>query len=194
VRTGGEIALTIACATVGAELRDLDAYVALKEKIAEMLQETVPDARIRVNAADDVARGSVYLTVTGTSADSGDDGQVGRGNRVNGLITPMRPMSLEAIAGKNPTRHIGKLYNVAATQIARAVVEGVEEVAHAEVVLVGTIGAPIERPTLSMVRLETRDRSPIEPLTARVREIAESQLAALDALSMRVVRGEVRLY
>ena len=43
---------------------------------------------------------SVYLTVTGTSAEMGDDGQVGRGNRPNGLITPYRPMTLEAAAGR----------------------------------------------------------------------------------------------
>jgi S-adenosylmethionine synthetase len=42
------------------------------------------------------------LTVTGTSAENGDDGQVGRGNRINGLITPYHPMSLEATSGKKP--------------------------------------------------------------------------------------------
>jgi S-adenosylmethionine synthetase len=40
-------------------------------------------------------KGSVYLTVTGTSAEAGDDGEAGRGNRVNGLITPYRPMTME---------------------------------------------------------------------------------------------------
>ncbi|MHA1487030.1 MAG: methionine adenosyltransferase, partial [Promethearchaeota archaeon] len=54
----------------------------------------------------------LYLTITGTSAEAGDDGEVGRGNRSNGLITPCRPMSLEAVCGKNPINHVGKLYNV----------------------------------------------------------------------------------
>ena len=65
-----------------------------------------------MNTADGETADSVYLTVTGTSAEGGDDGQVGRGNRVNGLITPYRPMSLEAAAGKNPVTHVGKLYNL----------------------------------------------------------------------------------
>lgn len=55
---------------------------------------------------------SLYLTVTGTSAEAGDDGEVGRGNRVNGLITLYRPMNMEAAAGKNPVTHVGKLYNI----------------------------------------------------------------------------------
>lgn len=67
-----------------------------------------------VNTADDPDSGYVYLTVTGTSAESGDDGQAGRGNRANGLITPFRPMTLEAVAGKNPITHVGTLYNVLA--------------------------------------------------------------------------------
>jgi len=56
---------------------------------------------IVINNAD--TSETAYLTVTGTSAEAGDDGQVGRGNRANGLITPCRPMSLEAVAGKIPS-------------------------------------------------------------------------------------------
>jgi len=65
----------------------------------------------------------LYLTATGTSAEQGDDGQVGRGNRVNGLITPYRPMTLEAAAGKNPVSHVGKTYNIAARQICDKIVD-----------------------------------------------------------------------
>ncbi len=57
---------------------------------------------VHVNTADDIKKKSVFLTVTGTSAEMGDDGSVGRGNRCNGLITPNRPMSMEATSGKNP--------------------------------------------------------------------------------------------
>ena len=75
-----------------------------------------------INSADDRSIESLYLTVTGTSADAGDDGQVGRGNRVNGLITPGRPMSLEAAAGKNSLTHVGKIYNVLAREISAALI------------------------------------------------------------------------
>ncbi len=61
--------------------------------------------------------GQPYLTVTGTVADTGDLGVVGRGNRLNGLITPMRPMSIEAPSGKNPIDHTGKLYGLLSQKI-----------------------------------------------------------------------------
>jgi S-adenosylmethionine synthetase len=56
-------------------------------------------------------------------ADTGDVGVVGRGNRINGLITPMRSMSIEAPAGKNPLDHTGKLYGVLAHQLAQEIGE-----------------------------------------------------------------------
>lgn len=81
-----------------------------------------------MNAADDDERGTVYLTVTGTSAEAGDDAEVGRGNRTSGLITPYRPMTLEAAAGKNPVSHVGKLYNLVASRIAAAIIEALPAV------------------------------------------------------------------
>jgi S-adenosylmethionine synthetase len=81
-----------------------------------------------VNAADDDERGTVYLTVIGTSAEAGDDAEVGRGNRTSGLITPHRPITLEAAAGKNPVSHVGKLYNLVASRIAAAIIEALPAV------------------------------------------------------------------
>src|SRR5208282_3304614 len=78
---------------------------------------------IDVNTADDPELGRYYLTVTGLSMEAGDDGSVGRGNRANGLITPCRPMSLEASAGKNPVNHVGKIYNLLGNLIANDIVK-----------------------------------------------------------------------
>ena len=78
---------------------------------------------VHINTADDINTGSVFLTVTGTSAEMGDDGSVGRGNRCNGLITPNRPMSMEATSGKNPINHIGKIYNILSTKLAKECVK-----------------------------------------------------------------------
>lgn len=68
--------------------------------------------RVDVNTLDDETRGEegMYLTVLGTSAEGADCGQVGRGNKVNGVIALNRPMSTEAAAGKNPVSHVGKIY------------------------------------------------------------------------------------
>lgn len=93
--------MTIACAMIGRHLRHMDDYMGAKASLTELARKAASvrgfeDCHVEVNAADDEASDRIYLTVTGTSADAGDDGQVGRGNRVSGVISPGRPMSLEA--------------------------------------------------------------------------------------------------
>src|SRR5207302_8249309 len=112
-----------------------------------------------VNAADDTSRGEAFITVTGTSAEAGDDGEVGRGNRVSGLITPYRCMTLEAAAGKNPVNHIGKLYNLTATRIAEQTVSKVTGVTGASCVLVSQIGRRIDDPQLVDMHLVSNSRT-----------------------------------
>jgi S-adenosylmethionine synthetase len=148
------------------------------------------DVEVAVNTADGETAESVYLTVTGTSAEGGDDGQVGRGNRVNGLITPYRPMSLEAAAGKNPVTHVGKLYNLLAGRIAHAIADGVPGVLEAQCYLLSRIGAPIDAPQVFDVRLRLADPGALASLRARVEAIAHDELAGIHHLWMRVLAGE----
>lgn len=198
VRIGSQARLTIACALIGQHLADLDAYLAEKAAIERLATETAAtfafeSCAVTVNAADRPDRGDVYLTVTGTSAEAGDDGQVGRGNRINGLITPGRPMSLEAAAGKNPVTHVGKIYNVAAREIAQRVVEMTPEIARAECLLVSQIGAPITEPAVVEVRIECPALAAGE-LSDRVRAVAAETLRDLPARVDAFVAGEVGLY
>jgi len=198
VRQGSTVHLTVACAFVGAYLEDQGAYADRKAALTADLAQTASaeaeaSVTVEVNAADDFERGKLYLTVTGTSAEAGDDGQVGRGNRVNGLITPFRPMSLEAAAGKNPVSHVGKLYNVLANELADELVRSVPGVAAAEVRLVSCIGRPVDEPRVVHVAL-----SPAEWDVARVRRqvdgLVRSQLANLGSLTARFVAGALRVY
>jgi S-adenosylmethionine synthetase len=147
-----------------------------------------------LNAADEPARGSVYLTVTGTSAEAGDDGEVGRGNRVNGLITPGRPMTLEAAAGKNPVSHVGKLYNVAAGRIAQELVATVPGVAGAECALVSQIGAPLDEPHVVSLRLRTADGRPASEHLGAATDIVRENLSHLAVLSEQLVAAAIELY
>jgi len=115
VRDGKNAEITIACPVLSDDVKTLEDYF---EIINELKNETLEylthfrfnSVTVKINNTGK-SEGGVYITKTGTSAESGDDGQVGRGNRFNGLITPQRPMSLEADAGKNPVNHIGKIYN-----------------------------------------------------------------------------------
>jgi S-adenosylmethionine synthetase len=144
---------------------------------------------VEVNAADDLDRGSIYLTVTGTSAEAGDDGEAGRGNRVCGLITPYRPMTMESAAGKNPVTHVGKIYNIAARQIASAVVTQVPGVLSAECYLVSRIGRPVRDPELVHVRtwLAFGQALPPAEVDAQISQIAREQLENIDQIRRAVL-------
>jgi S-adenosylmethionine synthetase len=157
LRIGNEIKLIIAVAMISKFIHDINHYISVKEELKNKLQDylvkkyEVP-IEIEINTADRPEINSVYLTVTGTSAEMGDDGETGRGNRVNGLITPSRPMSLEATAGKNPMSHVGKIYNVIACNIANEIakIKGIEEV---YVKIVSQIGRAIDNPYLTNIQL-----------------------------------------
>lgn len=188
VRVGRRVELTLACAMVDRHLDGPDAYRAAVATAAARVTERTRADLVEVNTADDVAAGRVYLTVTGTSAEAGDDGQVGRGNRVNGLITPYRPMSLEAAAGKNPITHVGKLYNLAARDIAAALVAEVAGVRGAVCVLVSRIGRPVRDPWLVEVRLAAD--APVAD--AVVEGVVRAHLDRIDGSWQRLYAAEGR--
>ncbi|WP_029047150.1 methionine adenosyltransferase [Cupriavidus sp. amp6] len=189
--------LTIALAFVDRYVSGVKEYFALKERIASYLAERIqPACEIAINTLDDLGahdESGVYLTVTGLSAEHGDDGQVGRGNRVNGLITPYRPMSLEATAGKNPAAHVGKLYNVLAHQLAARILTDVADLDMVVVRLLSGIGRPIDQPQLVAINVVAEDR-----LTTvehdHIREIARQQLADLPTLVKELATGTLPVF
>jgi len=193
VRIGDRIRITVACAFVSKYVSNLSDYLEKKEFVHKKVMElasriTEREVEVFVNTADDPERGSVYITVTGTSAEQGDDGQVGRGNRVNGLITPYRPMSLEAAAGKNPVSHIGKIYNVVANLIADRVVREVEEIEEAYCYMVSQIGRPINEPQVCDIKVRTS--ADVKGLEEKVRAIAEEELSKMPETWRRFLAKE----
>ena len=141
--------LTVAIAFVSQFVSSLEEYYDKKEKIRELLERKfkTDGMNVFVNTCD--VKDSVYLTVTGTSWEMGDDGQVGRGNRANGLITACRTMSLEAVAGKNPVSHVGKIYNLKAQEIADKINE-IFKPREVQVQLLSQIGKPINDPFIGI--------------------------------------------
>lgn len=198
IREADKISLTISNALIGRYLDSSRAYMEAKEQLATLARDQVfavagCSASIDINVADDVDRGAVFLTVTGTSAESGDDGETGRGNRANGLITPLRPMTLEAVAGKNPVSHVGKLYNVAAHLLAQALVDDIEEVQEAECYLVSQIGSAIDSPRTKLVRVRTEDAA-IGPDTARaIEDITSWHVAKIGSIWNAMIAGQYRV-
>ena len=199
VRDRDAIRLTVACAFIDRFLAGVDEYVAGKARVAELVLQsasriTQTKVTVEVNAADDIASGSLYLTVTGTSAESGDDGEVGRGNRANGLITPYRPMNMEAAAGKNPVTHVGKLYNLAAQRIAHALVDNLAEVEEAYCYLVSTIGRPVVEPQVVDLQVRLAPGATLAAMQAPIREIFNDQLSQMMVIRQELVDGLIKVY
>ncbi len=180
------------------ELGDAARYAAATEHVAEIALAAARDASrtrasVRVNVADEPAEQRFYLTVTGSSAECGDDGQTGRGNRVNGLITPGRPMTMESVAGKNPVTHVGKLYNVAASLIAERIVDELDGVLGAECRLVSRIGAPVDAPQTIDLRLAAAAPEVAADWRSAAERIAHEELDGLPERARQLVRGELAL-
>ncbi|OWA26537.1 methionine adenosyltransferase [Streptomyces sp. CS057] len=164
-RRDNAFSLVVNMPFLAARIESMDQYWARKATIQRELEEFVTsqgiqDFRMLMNATD--RNGRPYLTALGSVADTGDVGVVGRGNRVNGLITPMRPMSIEAPAGKNPLDHTGKIYNVMAMRLARQVHETFG--GPAQVHIFTSKEAPLERPDEVVVTTPQGDGPAIEAL------------------------------
>lgn len=199
VRMGNRITLTIAAAIVSHLTKDLNHYLSVKEEIKKRVEDlaskiTDMEVKVDVNTADKPDRGIIYLTVTGTSAEHGDDGNTGRGNRVNGLITPCRPMSLEATAGKNPVSHIGKIYNVLAKKIAdRAYseVKGIEEI---YIKMLTQIGHPINDPLIVDVGVIPERGVSIRSIQQDVKGVIAEEFSKIKDITGFILGGEVMLF
>lgn len=191
VRIGDRLTLVVAAAMIDRFIGSREEYIEAKARVLEtVMRKAEAETEAYVNCADN--GDNIYLTVSGTSIEMGDDGATGRGNRGNGLITPMRPMTMEAIAGKNPVSHVGKIYNVLAQRAASEISEldGVEE---AYVTLVSKIGSPISQPLLRGVRISS-DLQITPGMEANVNSIIDHWLESTDALVEEFVKGKLRLY
>jgi len=178
---------------------NMDGYVEAVESVREFVdgvarEHTDRAVNVHVNTADNYEEGSIYLTVTGTSAEQGDDGSVGRGNRANGLITPNRSMSMEATSGKNPVNHIGKIYNLLSTQIAEEVVSDVDGIRDLRVRLLSQIGRPIDQPHVADVHVVTDDGVAVSDVEADVEAIVDRELADVTEITRSVIEGELSTF
>ncbi|AOV94831.1 hypothetical protein AQV86_02800 [Nanohaloarchaea archaeon SG9] len=184
IRRGEKIDLTVASAVIASRISSKKEYREALEKVEETAEEIAQEeglsTEVEVNTADDYEEDSIYITETGTSAEMGDDGSVGRGNRVNGLITPNRPMSLEAASGKNPVTHVGKIYNLLAQEIAVDIYERSGE--FAQVKIISEIGQKIDTPQRVGVKTGASEQT--------VEKAVEKQFSSITELTQEIINGE----
>ncbi len=197
MRRGNHIKLTIAAAMISHVIPNKGHYLEVKKRVTQRIEDlaariTDKEVEVFINTADEPDKDLFYLTVTGTSAEQGDDGQVGRGNRANGLITPFRPMTLEATAGKNPVSHVGKIYNIAAKMIVEKLVKEEPKVEHAYCYMLSQIGKPITEP--QSVFIEIHGEVTEEALRRLAEPIVQEVLDTLPNIWRRIIKREFRIF
>ncbi len=167
--------------------------VICKDMIRFMMRyEGFGKVEVHFNTLDERGRGlgGIYLSLLGTSAEDADSGQVGRGNRVNGLISMNRPMGTEAAAGKNPVSHVGKIYNVLSHSIARKVYEEVEGLKEVYILLLSRIGTPIDRPQVASAQVLTEDSVRLRDVSDKIGDIIERELAGIGRFCVDLSKGK----
>lgn len=198
LRTGNVLDLTVAMPLICEDIRSEGEYFKSKEMLEREMRKFVQrfegfnDIHIHYNTLDEPGRGlgGVYLSLLGTSAEDADSGQVGRGNRVNGLISMNRPMGTEAAAGKNPVSHVGKIYNVLAHKIAKDLYENIEGIREVYVLLLSRIGTPIDKPQVATAQVLLERGRKVNELIRPVEEIFEREFAHMNWFCAELSRGK----
>jgi S-adenosylmethionine synthetase len=198
LRTGQDLDLTVAMPLMCASVKSEREYFERKELLYREMQRFVTgsedfrNVRIHFNSLDETGRGlgGVYLSLLGTSAEDADSGQVGRGNRVNGLISVNRPMGTEAAAGKNPVSHVGKIYSVFSHRIAEKLFREIEGIREVYVYLVSRIGEPVDRPQIAAAQIMPRPGLKIRDVRPQAEEIIEREFTKIGRFCRELSEGK----
>jgi S-adenosylmethionine synthetase len=199
LRVNNTLDLTIAMAFVDRFIDSEDTYFKRKEEIVEEVKQFVKEntelelAGVKINTLDERGKGEsgLFLTTTGTCAESADSGQVGRGNRVNGVISLNRPAGNEAGPGKNPVSHVGKIYNLLSHDIAREIFSKVDGVKEVYVWLLSEIGRPINDPKVAIVQFIPKNEEDVSRIQKEVNEIVQERLANIQEFCKLLAEGRL---
>ncbi len=198
LRKGDILEMTVAVPLISRYVENEKDYFIKKDKIKTLINRFVHDKfkfdkiTVHLNTLDKKGEGlgGIYLSLLGTSAEDADSGQVGRGNRVNGVISLNRPMGTEAAAGKNPVSHVGKIYNILAHKMAKDIYDNVEGVKEVYVWLLSEIGTRIDRPHLASAQIILKMGVDKRKVCKKAEGMIEKGLADIGRLCMELAQGK----
>jgi S-adenosylmethionine synthetase len=201
-RRNNKLNLTLAMALVDRYVENEKDYfrkkAALEEEISGFVKENTDFEKVNVdlNTLDEKAKGieGVYITVLGTSAEAGDSGQVGRGNRTNGVIPLNRPFCSEAAAGKNPVSHVGKIYNSLTHKIADDVYNKVSGLAEVYIWLLSQIGKPIDQPAIAAAQVVMKQGNSFKSVQREIEEVVDYELENIGTFCSDLASGKISIF
>jgi S-adenosylmethionine synthetase len=190
-RIKDKVNFTIACPQVCTLVDSADQYKENSKVIRSIIDDVVKkysmfsEVSIHLNTGDDHEHEMFYLLYTGSCIESGDEGQVSRGNRLGGVISSRRPFSIEGLSGKNPSYHAGKIYSVAALDIANRIWK--ELGVPSEVFITSQIDRPLDDPwTVIINSTDIIDN-------AKAESIARDVLSNLPQVTNNLLEGKYPL-
>lgn len=200
-RKNNELRLTVGMALVDRYVKNEGDYFKKKDALQEEITNFVKKksdfdkVTIELNTLDKKGRGvdGVYITVLGTSCEAGDSGQVGRGNRTNGLIPLNRPFCSEAAAGKNPVSHVGKIYNTLTHRIAGEIYKQVPGLEEVYIWLLSRIGNPIDQPAVAAAQVVMKGSNSFESVKNEIEEVVNSELEHIDKFTEELAKGKIQI-
>jgi len=197
LRAGRAVSLIVAMPLISQFIHSEKEYFARKKDIQKEMRKFLENrggfsaVDLHLNALDREGRGpgGTYLSLLGTSAEGADSGQVGRGNRVNGLISLNRPLGTEAAAGKNPVSHVGKIYNVLAHKTAEKIYRNVGGIEEVYVLLLSRIGSPVSSPQMASVQVLLRNGVKLKDRSGEISRIIEKEFSHIDDFCHKLSEG-----
>jgi S-adenosylmethionine synthetase len=197
LRTGKDLDLTVAMPLISSLIGSEDEYFRRKETALKAIYKflrrykTFRNVSVNLNALDQKGRGlgGIYLSVLGTSAENADSGQVGRGNRVNGLISVNRPMGTEAAAGKNPVSHVGKIYNILAHKTAEKIYTEIDSVEEVYMLLLSRIGSAVDKPQMAAAQVLLRKGIQLKDVSKAIADIIGKELSGIAGFCKKLASG-----
>lgn len=144
-----------------------------------------PKFVLNINTKD--FKRNAYLVSFGSALDKGDFGAVGRGNKYSGVISLNRKTNIEAVAGKNPQNHSGKIYTIIAHSISWKIYEKFN--IPIAIDIAAKNGDPITNPTHVIVNYYS---NPINEKTKNyIEKIIRSNISRANGISTKIINNDV---
>jgi S-adenosylmethionine synthetase len=129
LRQADAVEVTLCVPTMSEHTRSRADYVSLiqlhENRLSELATLLAEAHRLKVNVRVNPYQHQ-YMLGLGSCVECGEEGLVGRGNAISGVISSHRVHTQESWAGKNPVYHTGRVLSYLTAKLARSLGDGLQ--------------------------------------------------------------------